>query len=117
MKDSEDWFTFRPMQRDRVFRAHVLEHPPQPVIGRRGDEIGHDAELGAAERRRHRIAAEGDRVVGCHVLFVAGRHVVGDEDDVDIGLTDKESLHWLSVMRWVVPAGELTLTPVPLWGR
>jgi hypothetical protein len=51
------------------------------------------------------------------VLFVAGRHVVGDEDDVDIGLTDKESLHWLSVMRWVVPAGELTLTPVPLWGR
>src|SRR6478609_11062803 len=88
-----------PVQRDRVFRAHVLEHPPQPVIGRRGDEIGHDAELGAAERRRDRVAAEGDRVVRCHVLFVAGRHVVGDEDDVDIGLTDKESLHWLSVMR------------------
>jgi hypothetical protein len=31
--------------------------------------------------------------------------VVGDEGDVDIGLTDKESLHLLSVMRWVVPAG------------
>ena len=81
------------MQRDAVLRAHVLEHAPQPVIGRGGDEIGHDAELGAAERRRHRIAAEGDRVVRGHVLIVAGRHVVGDEDDVDIGLSDEESLH------------------------
>ena len=39
------------------------------------------------------------------MLLVAGRHVVGDEDDVDIGLSDEESLHCLSVMRFVVPAG------------
>ena len=116
MKDSEDWLTFRAVQRDRVFRAHVQEHAPQPVIGHGGDQVGHDAELGAAERRRDRVAAERDRVVGGNVLFVAGRHVVGDEDDVDIGLSDEESLHCLSVMRLVVPAGALTLTPVPLLG-
>jgi hypothetical protein len=30
--------------------------------------------------------------------------VVGDEDDVDIGLSDEESLHCLSVMRlWSRP--------------
>jgi hypothetical protein len=39
--------------------------------------------------------------------------VVGDEDDVDIGLSDEESLHCLSVMRFMVLAGVLTVTPVP----
>ena len=32
------------------------------------------------------------------MLFVAGRHVVGDEGDVDIGLSDEESLHAFPVM-------------------
>ena len=117
MKESEDWFTFRPCSEIAYFAHMSMEHAPEPVIGRGGDEIGHDAELGAAERRRDRVAAERNRVVGCHVLFVAGRHVVGDEDDVDIGLSDEESLHCLSVMRLVVPAGGLTLTPVPCPGR
>ena len=33
------------------------------------------------------------------MLFVAGRHVVGDEGDVDIGLSDEEGLHKLSITR------------------
>jgi hypothetical protein len=32
------------------------------------------------------------------VLLVAGWHVVCDEGDVDIGLSDEESLHALPVM-------------------
>ena len=32
------------------------------------------------------------------MLFVAGRHVVGDEGDVDIGLSDEEGLHSFSVI-------------------
>jgi len=32
------------------------------------------------------------------MFFVAGRHVVGDEGNVDIGLSDEESLHSFSVM-------------------
>src|SRR5215469_12593362 len=39
---------------DSVFRAHILEHPPEPVIGDGGDQIRYDAELGAAERRGDR---------------------------------------------------------------
>ena len=86
------------MDRDSVFRAHVLEHAAEPVIGDGRDQVGHDAELGAAERGRDRVAAKGDRVGGCHMFFVAGRHVVGDEGDVDIGLSDEEGLHSFSVM-------------------
>jgi hypothetical protein len=32
------------------------------------------------------------------MLFVAGRHVVGDEGDVDIGLSDEEGVHSISVL-------------------
>jgi hypothetical protein len=32
------------------------------------------------------------------MFFVAGRHVVGDESNIDIGLSDKEGLHSFSVM-------------------
>jgi hypothetical protein len=46
------------MDLDSVFRRHVHEHAAEPVIGDGGDEIGHNAQLGAAEGRRHRIAAE-----------------------------------------------------------
>ena len=81
------------MDRDSVFRAHVLEHASQPVIGDGGDQVGHDAELGAAECRGDRVAAERDRVGGSDMLLVAGRHMVGDEGNVDIGLSDEERLH------------------------
>jgi hypothetical protein len=34
--------------------------------------------------------------------------VIGDEGDVDIGLSDEESLHWISVVALgVVPAGHI----------
>ena len=36
------------------------------------------------------------------MLFVAGRHVVGDEGNVDIGLSDEKSLHSFSVGWWMV---------------
>jgi hypothetical protein len=32
------------------------------------------------------------------MFFVTGRHVVGDEGNVDIGLSDEEGLHAFSVM-------------------
>ena len=86
------------MDRDSVLRAHVLKHPPEPVIGDGRDQVGHDAELGAAERRRDRVAAERNRVVGSDMFFVAGRHVVGDKGDVDIGLSDEKGLHSRSVV-------------------
>ena len=40
------------------------------------------------------------------MFLVAGRHVVGDEGDVDIGLSDEEGLHSFSVMAegWSRPA-------------
>src|SRR2546421_8374817 len=81
------------MDRDSVLRAHVLKHPSQPVIGDGGDQVRHNAELGAAERRSDGVAAERDRIGRCNVLLVAGRHMVGNEGNVDIGLSDKESLH------------------------
>ena len=86
------------MDRDPVLRAHVLKHAPQPVIGDGGDQVRHDPELGAAKRRGDRVAAEGDRIGRRDVLFVAGRHVVGNEGHVDVGLSDEESLHAFPVM-------------------
>jgi hypothetical protein len=32
------------------------------------------------------------------MFLVAGRHVIGDEGDVDVGLSDEERLHSISVM-------------------
>ncbi len=81
------------MDRDSILRAHVLKHAAEPVIGDGRDQVRHDPELGAAERRGDRIAAERNRVGRGHVLLIAGRHVVGNEGDVDIGLSDKEGLH------------------------
>ncbi len=37
------------------------------------------------------------------MLFVAGRHVVGNEGDVDIGLSDEEGLH--KVIRHALKGG------------
>ena len=84
------------VHRDPVLRRHVDEHPPEPVVRHGGQEIGHDAELGARERGRDRVAAERDRVVARHRLLVPGRDLVGQEGHVDIGLTDEEGLHDLS---------------------
>ena len=81
------------MDRDAVLRAHVLEHPPQPVIGDGGDQVRHDPQFGAAEGRGDGIAAERHRVGLGDMLLVAGRHVVGNEGDVDIGLSNEEGLH------------------------
>ncbi len=81
------------MDRDSVFRAHVLKHPPQPVVGYGGDQVRHDSEFRTAECRRDGVAAERDSIGLCHMLFVAGRHVVGNEGNVDIGLSDEEGLH------------------------
>ena len=100
------------MDRDSILRAHVLEHPPQPVIGDGGDQVRHNAELGATECRGNGVAAERDRVSGGDMLFVAGRHVVGDEGNVDIGLSDEKSLHSFSVGWWMVLARRVTLAPV-----
>ncbi len=86
------------MDRDSILRAHVLKHPPEPIIGHGGDQVRHDAEFGTAKCRRDGIAAERDRVGLGDVFFVAGRHVVGNEGDVDIGLSNEEGLHNLSVV-------------------
>jgi hypothetical protein len=47
------------------------------------------------------------------MLLVAGRHVVGDEGNVDIGLSDEQGVHSFSVVAegWD-PAGAPTLAPV-----
>src|SRR4030088_1783879 len=99
------------MDRDSIFCAHVLKHPPQPVIGDGGDQVGHDSELGTAKCRGDGVAAERYRVSRCDVLLVAGRHVVGNEGDIDIGLSDEEGLHNFSVWLRVIPAGVATLAP------
>jgi hypothetical protein len=81
------------MNRDFVFRGHLQEHASEPVVRDRGDEIRRDRELGAAESGGDGVAAERNRVGGSDMLLVAGRHVVGDEGNVDIGLSDEERLH------------------------
>src|ERR1700710_2873275 len=64
------------MNRDAVFRAHVPEHPSEPVIGHGGDQVRYDAQFGATERRGNRVAAERDGVGRGDMLFVAGWHVI-----------------------------------------
>jgi len=78
------------MHRDSVFRRHVNEHAPEPVVRDRRHQVRRHPELGAAECRRHRVAAEGDGIVASHRLLVAGRKLVGQESDVDVALSDKE---------------------------
>jgi hypothetical protein len=81
------------MDRNRIFRRHVDEHAPEPVVRHRGDQVRGDPELGAAERGRDGVAAERHRIVARHGLVVAGRKRVGQEGNVDIALADKERLH------------------------
>ncbi len=84
---------FAVMQRDAVFRRHVDKHPPEPIVGDRGQEVGGQSELGAAKGSRHGVAAEGHGIVARHGLLVAGGQEIGEEGDVDLGLADKERLH------------------------
>src|ERR1700753_785834 len=86
------------MNGNAVFRAHVLKHSPEPVIDNSGDQVRHDSKLGTAKRRRYRVAAERYGVGRRDMLFIAGRQAIGDEGDIDIGLSDEESLHSISVM-------------------
>src|ERR1700753_2699789 len=86
------------MNGNAVFRAHVLKHPSEPIIGNGSDQVRHDSKLGAAKRRRHGIAAERYGIGRGDMLLVAGRHVIGNEGDIDIGLSDEKSLHSISVM-------------------
>ena len=90
MKDSDDFSTLRVCRCSVVFRRHVEEHVAEPVVGDGGDQVGLDAKLGAAERRRDRVAAERHRVFRGDRFLVALRHVVGEERHVDIGLADEE---------------------------
>ena len=93
MKESDDSLHLPVMDRDAVFRRHVDEHAPEPVVGDLGEEVGRDAELRAAEGRGDRVAAEGDGVVLGDGLLVAGRDLIREEGDVDIGLADEERFH------------------------
>jgi hypothetical protein len=46
------------------------------------------------------------------MLLIAGRQVVGNEGDVDLGLSDEERLHSFPVGWWMVLARRVTLAPV-----
>ena len=75
---------------DSIFRRHVDEHAPEPVICDRGHQVRCHPQFGAAKSCGHRIAAEGDGVVTSHGLFIAGGELVGQESDIDVALSDKE---------------------------
>jgi hypothetical protein len=81
------------MQGDAVFRGHVDKHPPEPIVGDRGQQIGRQSELGATKGSRYGIAAEGNGIIARHRFLIARRQDVGEEGDVDIGLADEKSLH------------------------
>jgi hypothetical protein len=70
--------------------GHVDEHASKPVVGDRCQKVRRDAQLGATERRRHGIAAEGDSVVAGDGLLVPLRNLIRHKGDVDIGLSDEQ---------------------------
>ena len=98
------------MDRDAVLRGHVDEHAAEPVVSDGGEQVRRDPELRAGKRRGDGVAAERDRIGGGDVFLVAGRHVVGDEGNVDIGLSDEEGLHSISVVAegWSRPASYIS---------
>ncbi len=81
------------MNADLVGPRHVEEHAPKPIVGDICDEIGDMAELGAGERGRDRIAAEGDSIILRHCLIVAGWNGIAEQSYIDIGVADEQSLH------------------------
>jgi hypothetical protein len=81
------------MHRNAVLCRHVEEHARKPVVGERSHQVRDHAELGAAERRRNRVAAEAHRVVARDRLVVAVRNGVDQKRDVDVALADEECVH------------------------
>ena len=81
---------------DAIFRCHVDEHAPKPIVGDRRYEVGRDAKLGAAKGRGHRIAAKRHGIAPCDGLFVAGRNLVGEKGQIDIRLPDEKCSHAFS---------------------
>ncbi len=82
------WWTETP-----YFAAMSTNMRPSQSSATEVEQIRRNAELGAAERRRYRIAAERNRIVARHRLLVAGRNLVGEEGDIDIALADEEGFH------------------------
>jgi hypothetical protein len=66
---------------------------PSQSSATRGQEIGPQAKIRAAESGRHGIAAKRHGIVARHSLLVAGGQRIREEGNVDIGLADEESLH------------------------
>src|SRR3954452_7026056 len=81
------------VQRYAILRGHVDEHAPEPVVGNRGQQIGPQPKLGAAECRRHRVAAERDGIIPSNRLLVTGRQRIREKGDIDISLADEKSFH------------------------
>jgi hypothetical protein len=84
------------VQLDVVLRRHVEEHAAEPIVREGGDEIDLGGQVGAAERRGDRVAAERDGVIGGDVLLVPDRNVIHQERDVDVGVTDEKRVHHCS---------------------
>jgi hypothetical protein len=82
------------MNRDFVFRGHLQEHASKPVFRDRGEQV---RQLGTAEGGGDAVAAERNGVSRRDVLFIAGRKPIGQESDVDVGLTNEERLHRVSI--------------------
>ena len=81
------------MDGDLIFRGHVEKHAAQPVVGERGQEIRHMAQLGAGEGGGEGVAAEGNRIVLGDRLLVPLGHFIRDQGHVDIGLANEERFH------------------------
>jgi hypothetical protein len=85
------------MNRDFVFRGHLQEHASKPVFRDRGEQVRQDRQLGTAEGGGDGVAAERNGVSRRDVRFIAGRKPIGQESDVDVGLTNEERLHRVSI--------------------
>src|SRR3954464_6205434 len=81
------------VQRSPILRGHVDEHAPEPVVGNRGQQIGPQPKLGAAECCRHRVAAERDGIIPSNCLLVTGWQRIREKGDIDISLADEKSFH------------------------
>src|ERR1700742_2484852 len=78
---------------DLIGTRHVEEHAAQPIVRDIGDEFGGVAKLGAGEGRRDRVAAEGDGIILRNRLVVTVRDGIAEQGDVDVGVSDEQSLH------------------------
>ena len=60
-----------------VSGGHIQKHAAEPIIGDGRQDIGWNAQLCAAERRRYRISTERNGVGRSDVLLVADRYSIG----------------------------------------